>query len=718
MEADQMEKPEEGQARPLDAYRELQCLQGEVLRLRQQNAEQQRLREELLHSRSWRLTAPIRWLITKLRRQASPDWQQAVEPVVVSTPGTGRGRLPDSLLLPQLGSIDGANATCRLLDLSPGLEGLLPAPARLALDDVGSRPAAGGYLGWRGDAPAIGFLGGDELRVELSFDARVVEINEQDWDSVLMPGALRFIVVETVWHVGERGWRYALVRDGGRSERFLRLLEHCRRISLPLVLWFRESPGNYEQFAWLAAYADLVCVADSEVARRLRRDYPDTRVDYLPPAIQPALHNPLRSYQLRDAADALGNSILFDGWWDLQGHLAELQQLRELQPHGLLIAESEWDFGRVRLADNPEFEPYAIGCLDQQEKLVMSRLQGAEVFAADPLAGAWRSALRMVRSAAAGSLVVRLDGAEPPLPELRLPGVGETGAVAALLAALADPLARARRRQLVWRGLMSAHTIAHRLQFIADALAVDAKFLPPEPRIACLLVSMRPELLSGCIERFRNDRYPHKELIVVVHDDVAELEGLRAQVREGEAIRFFRLGRSCSLGACLNFAISQTDAPYWTKMDDDDLYGPDYLSDVMLYQRLGNFSVFGKPPVFNYLESGDELIHDPEWARHANLVHGAAHAYAALVAGGTLGGKREVLEKIPFSEHRRGGSDSGFVRRCYRAGLDVLAMDGFNFVRCRSSDPGSHTWRVSDDEIRLRSMVVGKGADVPGISFV
>src|SRR5690606_2813675 len=118
----------------------------------------------------------------------------------------------------------------------------------------------------------------------------------------------------------------------------------------------------------------------------------------------------------------------------------------------------------------------------------------------------------------------------------------------------------------------SNHTISHNLQTMADALGLSTRFVADPPAIACILVSMRPELVPVCIQRFRDDLYPAKELIVVVHHDDISLEGFRKLVREGENIRFVRIARGRSLGACLNYAVSLTDAPYWTKMDDDDLY--------------------------------------------------------------------------------------------------------------------------------------------------
>lgn len=703
-------------------YRQLADARSEIKQLEStlatERAENGGMIRDLRQSSSWRLTAPLRWLVASLRGLRSGQAPaEKPEPRAGQKAGlVGVASLPVTLVKPDLDSLEASNASFRRINLFPGLEGLVAEDVRLVL--AGAMPEPGGeYRGWRQDPPAIGFIGSTELRAELSFDAHVAVLDDNNWQAALNPGALRFLLVETVWHVEHQHWCYALTSGGDQSV-FRRVLERCREISLPVVVWFRETPGNYQQFAWLAEHASLVCASDAGIVEWLRRDFPQARVEHLLPAIQPALHNPLRSYGLMEAADALRNSIVFDGWWDVRNGLAELPRLHDLKDEGLLVVESQWEYAKVRLDDCRDFRDYAIGCLDREGKLVMSRLQGAEVFAAAPLAGAWRSAWGLARSAAAGSVVARLDGAEPWLPELRLSG-SENGAgtSAALHALLADPLASARWRQLAWRGLMSAHTIAHRLQHVADSLGTGGTFLAPDQRIACLLVTMRPDRLPGCIERFRNDAYPHKELVVVVHDDDVDIGAYRKLVRDGERIRLMRMGKSCSLGACLNFAASQTDAPYWTKVDDDDLYGSSYLSDIMLYQRVGKFDVFGKPPVFNYLERGDELLWDPEWARHAHLLHDAAKARSALVAGGTLGGRRQVLEEISFSERRRGGSDSDFIRRCYEAGLDVLAMDGFNFVRYRSAQEGFHTWAADEDEFRSRSIRVGNREGLSGQAF-
>jgi hypothetical protein len=89
-------------------------------------------------------------------------------------------------------------------------------------------------------------------------------------------------------------WRYPLVEDAADHNLIRALLEHCRKIGLPVVLWFRETPGNYGRFSWLCGLADVTYVADPSLLESVRTEHPGARAEYLPPAIQPRVNNPLR----------------------------------------------------------------------------------------------------------------------------------------------------------------------------------------------------------------------------------------------------------------------------------------------------------------------------------------------------------------------------------------------------------------------------------------
>lgn len=606
--------------------------------------------------------------------------------------------------------------------LGAAAEPLLPPDARELFNRHECR---GGEYAWNAgagdDTRRIALLGGVELLRELAFDASVVVPDAHDWEQTLVPGRLSWLLVETAWQLAGAGWNYGLVSDGAGRDEVERLLRHCRQIGLPVVVWFREDVANYERFAWLAGHADRAYAVDEAIVQRLRADFPAVPAAHLPVAIQPAVHNPLRPESVDSEALSLDGSVLFDGWWDLVAGSKDHPLLQAFLDQELVVAESEWEYSNIQREDLPDFGVRAIGSLLPAERLAIGKFCAAEVFLEHSINKPWRDAQRILRSAAAGCLPVQPGAGDSLVDGIDLPARGDSDSLQSMLRSwLADPVQRARRSHQTLRALLAGHCLAHRLERIEQDLGIASDRAADgqlHPRVACILVTRRPELLPACLAWFDREHYPSKELIVVVHGDHGHGQALDQYAGTGGNIRLLTMGAEHSLGECLNFAISQSDAPYWAKIDDDDLYGDHYLSDLMSYRAIRDFDLIGKPPQFLYLESGDELRWDQAWHDHSWLLHAADGPRAVQVAGGTLLGRRETWDEVRFSRRRRAGSDSEFILRCYEHGHDLMVADGFNFARFRSASQGFHTWKVEDEELRTRSLRVGGRDSVPGIVF-
>lgn len=616
------------------------------------------------------------------------------------------------------------NAPHAMIDLDGAVAPLLPLEAREAF--AHHRCEAGQY-DWRSDAGRrggsgsdrkIAFLGSAELLRELAFDAAVTVPDVVDWQETMAAGRFDYLLIETAWELAGRGWEYGLVSDGAGRPAVEQLLAHCKRIGLPVVVWFREDVANYPRFAWLVQHAARCYAVSDTLVEQLQADWPEQSAALLPVAIQPAIHNPLCPEGVAQDAAGLANSVLFDGWWDLMGGGRENSLLRSLLDDGLVVIESEWEYSNVQLADSPDYGARAIGSLSPAGRLAISKFCAAEVFLQRSISLPWRNAQRMLRSAASGCIPLQVGEGQSLIDGLELPVRGdEESLLAALRGRFADPVERARYAQLALRELLRSHCLEHRLQQIEEDLGLQSAdgATEPHPRVACILVTRRPELLPACLAWFRREHYPNKELIVVVHggQPVGDLP-----VQEGETVRQLHMGPEHSLGECLNFAIAQSEAPYWAKIDDDDFYGDHYLHDLMSYRAIRDFDLIGKPPQFLYLEDGDELRWDQVWHEHSWLLHGADGPRAVQVAGGSLLGRRALWDEVRFSRRRRAGSDSEFIMRCYALGHDLMVADGFNFVRYRSARADFHTWQVADESLRSRSSAVGNGKTLPGIALI
>lgn len=662
----------------------------EVRRLRRALEQSDAERRKVLSSTSWRVTAPLRAikrLMSGQRRR--PDAEIGIQ-----------DEIPVQLRRSSAVDAEFSNDTYSLIDATNATDALRAAP----------RKSATSYR--------VAFLGSCELEDDLGHDAEVERVAEGGWHSQLQAGCFDFLLLEPVWTASGGDWRYACPRGGDRNDELRLLLKHCRTIGLPTVLWFREDPSNYEDFAWLVELVDRAYGVSEEVAERIAQDFPRSSAGTLPPAVQPAIDNPLRTYALEEAAPWFADRVLFDGWWELARQRSTRDAIASLKARGLLVCESAWDFGGVRLGDIPDFASSVVGCVDRPGKAVVNKLVAAEVFARDRFRLPWQREQAMMRAIACGSLVGSLVGSPGEVRGLPVAWHGnEAGMLPWLDEIKRNPLSAMKLSHRACRDLLNSHTVAHRLNQIADDLGLRERTGSRPATVAMILVTMRPQMLEHCLERYRSDNYADKELVVVLHGDY-DLATAQKMVRPDEQIRFMKVGGERSLGACLNRAIDATDADYWAKVDDDDIYGPNYLTDLMLGRQFVDYSVAGKPPMFAYREKSDSLYFDPVWGAKANLWHDPEEASAALVAGGTLVGKRQLLDDVRFCERRRGGSDSDFIRRCYESGYGLAALDGFNFVRYRSASEGFHTWTMDESDLLDRAQRLGGKSDIESAAFV
>jgi len=677
---------------------ELHRLRRRVNQLQEALAASRSEVQALLNSYSFRITAPLRWVRSRLSGARAAD-------VVHTTAGKEDSGTSMSLFRKELRSSEsrpsGANDNYHPLDFDDALAPLVGLPV---IDGEVSAASQDGTCFWGRGEPAlrIATVIGRELREELAFDAAVIPLRRDGWLQQLQRGGIDFLLLETAWDP-EGGWDFAMVGGQSHREALLALLGTCRSMAVPVVLWAREDAANFANFAWLLTEVDRVYAIDEPLQKHILKELPGKRVGLLPVALQPRLYNPIRSYPLQRQLAATCDKVVLDGWWSLDRAIVPL--LEELAER-LLVLDSEWDFARERVENSSLFRDSVIGCMTPLEKAAICKLVAGEVFRPDRLILPWRQKLMMLRSSACGALAVHAAGGQGQVESM--PGNG----LQPLRDALANPILRMRAAHRAWRDALAGHCLADRLQQIADDLQLEAAVVPAPMHVAIVLVTMRPERFAACLQWFRADTWPDKELIVVLHGRAEHSAALEALVRPGEPVRFVQLGSERSLGDCLNYALALSDAPFWMKVDDDDHYGPNYVADMMLHRRAIAAPLMGKPPVFLHLEAHDELCWDPVWAAHAHLLHPAASADSALVAGGTLCGIREVAEKVRFSSRRRGGSDSDFILRSHEAGYSLLATDGFNFARYRSAAEGFHTWQVPYATLRARTRPLGQSSRI------
>ena len=241
-----------------------------------------------------------------------------------------------------------------------------------------------------------------------------------------------------------------------------------------------------------------------------------------------------------------------------------------------------------------------------------------------------------------------------------------------------------RRWRLLMRYMMGTHiwNTEHRAAMLGRDPYPDGF---DTPRISSVLITKRPQLLNDCLESFRKQSWPNKELVLILNtgsvpDDLPEL-------RENEHV--MALPQAANIGECLNRAINFSTGRYWAKMDDDDFYSCTYLEETVNYYHSTQADLVGRSSTFFYFSGWDETHGRFNIAMKNNQFLASGH-----VSGATLTGDSQ-FQKTPFSFKDRNSADSNWITRVINSGHCMFCGDSTSLVVFRSKDESKHTWAMS-----------------------
>ncbi|MGW9555050.1 glycosyltransferase [Nocardiopsis sp. NPDC055551] len=207
-----------------------------------------------------------------------------------------------------------------------------------------------------------------------------------------------------------------------------------------------------------------------------------------------------------------------------------------------------------------------------------------------------------------------------------------------------------------------------------------------EPSVSVVLCTRRPEMVGFALRQVGRQRGVDVEVVLALHGfgvgapgvseavDAYRASGRELVVWEPDSRRVF--------GSVLNGAIARASGSLVAKMDDDDWYGPDHLSDLVAARHYSGADLVGAVASFVYLEALDRTVR----------LGGATEALWHRAAGGTLLMDRRTLEEVGGFSPVPTAEDTRLLMGIERMGGRIHRGHGCNYVLRRKA--GGHTWRV------------------------
>ena len=519
----------------------------------------------------------------------------------------------------------------------------------------------------------------DFSALAFGYEWSTIPVHPHTWRSDLASGGVDLLFVESAWAGNNGLWRGKLTGPTGPSDEFRELVLWCREQGIPSVFWNKEDPPHYDDFLPAARFFDQVFTSDSGRVPQYTADLGHERVAVLPFAAQPAIHNPVRPARGRH-----GRDVAFAGMYFAHKYPERRSQM-DMLLGGALDASTRMGTGLEifsrQLGGNAEYQFPApldsrvVGSLTYTQTLSAYKAYKVFLNVNSVVDSPSMCARRIFEISASGTPVVSAPSLA--VGEFFAPAavpVAATRTEAELLtrALVANPELNDRTAHLAQRTIWTEHTYAHRAESVLQRVLPDRTAGVARPSVSVLLPTIRPGNLEAVFRTLAEQRGVNPELVLLTHGFNISPERL-AELSDASGFHnvvLLAAPRDVPLGECLNRCVAAANGEVLAKMDDDDHYGPHYLSDQLHALTYSGADVVGKQAHYMHLETSNAAI-----LRFAER----EHRFTDFVMGPTLMGHREVFTEHPF-EHVSVGEDSGFLRAIRAAGRIVYSADRFQLL--------------------------------------
>jgi len=491
-------------------------------------------------------------------------------------------------------------------------------------------------------------------------ECRLLSLRPQTWEAELTDFAPDLVFIESAWRGADDLWTQKVSNP---SAEIMGVIAWCVRQGVPSVFWNKEDPVHFGSFQHIAKAVDYVFTTDVDCIARYKRDVGHDRVYLLPFAAQPAVHNPIERFERRDAFCFAGSYYLKypERQRDFKSLMDVVSQLRPVD-----IYDRNFHKPHPHYEFPPEYEKYILGSLpfDQIDTAYKGYRFGINMNTIKQSQTMF--ARRVFELLACNTIVVSnfSRGVRLLFGDLVVCSDAPVELERRLTALCADE-ARLRKFRLAGvRKIMTEHTYAHRLAYLASK--VSGSVAPPAPTdVTVVACAADADEAVRLLTMFRAQRHVARRLILVTREAI-DAPGAQVEVVDPDSTQRLR-----------DVVASAAWVAPWSAAD---YYGPNYLTDLALATRYGTAEAFGKGAFHAGSSGAIELLHDGVQYRSMPRLD----ARAAMARGTWL------AQRMPAEAAELAGLvlEEG----------EFLAIDEFNYCRDASRLDEADLSSAVDDE--------------------
>jgi hypothetical protein len=521
------------------------------------------------------------------------------------------------------------------------------------------------------------------------YEAELIRVTKETWREQIERDRPRFLFVESAWRGNGENWRGLIkhashTRDGPLEA----LVRYCKSRGIPTVFWNKEDPPNFADFIDAAAQFDYVFTTDANCIDRYRDRLGHDRVAALPFAAQPAIHNPIGKQECDDF------EIAFAGTWYGQKHEERGALLPILldaaSAHKLHIFDRMSDYTQNDCFRFPDKYAASLRTALAYPN-VLSAYRNFKLFlnVNSVTDSPTMFARRVFEILASSTAVVSTasTGIERMLGDVVALVHDEDEARAEFDRLLSDPAYRQRKAHLGYRKVTREHTYAARFGTVARTIGLDLEPVRDSLKVSVVIPLADQRWFEHALANVRRQRHAPLEPVWVLRGGAAN--GLAERVaREYPSAVTIEVGADASLGTMLRCGIEASRSAFVTVFDPRDLYGPEFIGDLLLAISSADAEMVGKSAFFTALTSGRAPVLCQSSSLYRYVDEAMASAWLA---------RREFLQQVG-PDHILSVEDGARpVVRANGSGR-IYGADPYNYLRLADADltPTASTARAGN----------------------
>lgn len=543
------------------------------------------------------------------------------------------------------------------------------------------------------ESSKIAFIGPEDVADDFSYEVDLITPNYEDADFDKL-NDVEMIVVCSGGLCAE-GWDYFSM-NSEKLEHLQKLLKHLKAKKIPSVFWLLNDES------YLHFYEDIFSLFDKVYTAFDIGTKGSGNPSYLGAYVQPSKYFPLKFRDL--LMDREENTpILLDGWSDMDKHFSKFENVECLQSEDCRIVDSSHLVfkGRVKQTGRGVFKNIE-GCVRDAEKFRFYANSSDLVVGLSPsLRPKFIVDQIALKYAACGKKLHILDNDENVKSDGLLNSISTEQITKLVEGDELDSIEMQKSNLLAWREALSQHTLKHRLEVIYNDV-LGASDWEEFPKVSIITPTNRAGYCDNVFKNFSEQKYPNLELIIVATSSVVDAY-IKHEFMKGDGaknVQIVEIPDNWYAGKALNMGKAKSSGEYLFRFDNDDEYGYNYVSDMLLYRFHIDFDFAGKPTHCRNIRVDDATnILKLERGDKIRMVY---NARKIPVLGNSFCIKRSTMDRHRFDDDRYGDIDSAFIDSLTKdRSVTSIVTDSFNLIISRRSDPTSHTWNSRDFNKKL-----------------